>query len=238
HREVSVADAQPDEVDGVIDGAEQRPEARGLEPFAIAAPDGPDRERGGDRIQRQAAVEAEVDHRTSPLSRRVRAGDGGSARRMRRRSRPSRSAVRPIDGGTTASSFRRSAFASDGLWPPVETAITTGPRRRTDGTMKLQSSGTSTTLTGIARFRQAAKTARLTFRSSVAAITSTHPATSPARKRRGTRRTRSRPSAGVNVGLTIVTVAPARRSARAFWSATEPPPTTRQGSPFTFSING
>jgi hypothetical protein len=69
-----------------------------------------------------------------------------------------------------------------------------------DGTMKLQSSGTSTTFTGIPRLRQAEKTARLTFGESVAAMTRTRRATSPVRKGRRIRRTLSRAKAGVKAG--------------------------------------
>ena len=59
--------------------------------------------------------------------------------------------------------------AAPGLAPPVETAMTNGPRRSTDGRMKSHSSGTSTTLQRMPRARQSAATCEFTAASSVVA---------------------------------------------------------------------
>ena len=56
----------------------------------------------------------------------------------------SRSHSGPISPSSRSLSLRAHA----GLAPPVETATARGPRLRTDGTMKSQSSGLSATLTG------------------------------------------------------------------------------------------
>ena len=73
------------------------------------------------------------------------------------------------------SSFSRTSRASTGAAPPVDTAITSGERSTIAGTMKLDSSTSSTTFTSTSRSRPAAATAALTARSSVAATASRTP---------------------------------------------------------------
>ena len=65
----------------------------------------------------------------------------------------------------------RSRLASAGLAPRVETAIEIGPTRAMAGMMKLQSGGTSTTLTSIVRASASWKTRTLSSVSAVAAKT-------------------------------------------------------------------
>ena len=71
-------------------------------------------------------------------------------------------------------------FASAGEAPAVEIAIASGPVRTIAGRMKLQSGGTSTMWTSIARRSASSKTAMLTSVSSVQAITMKTPSRSSA----------------------------------------------------------
>ena len=86
----------------------------------------------------------------------------------------------------------RRRLASAGLAPRVETAIEIGPTRAIAGMMKLQSGGTSTTLTSIVRASASWKTCTLSSVSSVAAKTRKAPSRSSLRYARSS--SRSEPS--------------------------------------------
>jgi hypothetical protein len=123
--------------------------------------------------------------------------------------------------------------ASIGDEAPVETAATTGERSITEGMMKLQSAGWSTTLTGMRLSPASCEIWWFTWRSSVAAIAKWQPSMSSARNCRA--RCSSSPAArrcsraGASRGETTVTAAPERSSELTLRTAISPPPTTRQG---------
>ena len=152
--------------------------------------------------------------------------------RIAARRAPRMSATSPYSGLINASSPSRNRLASVGLFPPVEIAICTAPRRTTAGAMKSHAAGVSTMFTQIRRRLAAKATCRFTSSRSVAPIMRAQPSTSssrnareicvmapwPAHRRKGV----------VNNGLTTTTAASASRSPHTFCSATIPPPTTRQ----------
>ena len=124
-------------------------------------------------------------------------------------------------------------LASAGLAPAVEIAIASGPVRTIAGRMKLQSGGTSTTLTSIARRSASSYTEMFTSESAVAAITRKRPSRSPGSKARRSQRidpsAASSWSSDTASGATRVTSAPHASSPSTFSRPTSPPPTTRQG---------
>ena len=69
--------------------------------------------------------------------------------------------------------------ASTGAVPPLEIAIMTGDRSTIAGTMKPESSASSTTLASRLRVRAAAATRAFSSRSSVAAMARTTPSSCP-----------------------------------------------------------
>jgi hypothetical protein len=105
--------------------------------------------------------------------------------------------------------------------------------------MKLQSGGTSTTLTSIARFSASSKTPMLTSLSSVAAIAMKTPSRSAApayaRFSQAIEPSAARlSSSGWATGAIRVTSASQASRPSTFSSPTSPPPTTRQRRPFSF----
>ena len=108
-----------------------------------------------------------------------------------RRSRSRRASV-ACSGRTTRAMSSRSRCARAGEAPPVEIATAIGSTRWTAGRMKLQSSGTSTTLQSSPRASASANTCRLTEVVDVAATTRKRPSRSAVRYSRRTR-ARSRP---------------------------------------------
>ena len=121
----------------------------------------------------------------------------------------------------------------------MEIAIASGPVRTIAGRMKLQSGGTSTMLTSIARFSASSKTAMLTSVSSVQAITMKTPSRSaaPAYSRRSHSIEPSfarSSSSGWAVGAIRVTSASQASSPSTFSRPMSPPPTTTQRRPFSF----
>ena len=72
-------------------------------------------------------------------------------------------------------------FAMTGLAPPVEIARASSPRRTIDGTMKLQSGGTSTTLQSMFLASASCQTMRLMASRLVAAMTRKQPSRSSGR---------------------------------------------------------
>src|SRR5262249_8360233 len=93
----------------------------------------------------------------------------------------SSSASSACSGVTSSAICAPSLFASAGEAPPVETATAIVPSRCTAGRMKLQSSGTSATLTSIPRSSASRWTRSFTAGSAVAAITTNAPRRSDAR---------------------------------------------------------
>ena len=97
------------------------------------------------------------------------------------------STVASSSGPITSPIRSRSFPASAGAAPPVDTATWRSPRWRTAGAIKLESPGTSTTLTGMPRDSASAATAPLVSGSSVAAIARNAPDRSPGRHARSSR---------------------------------------------------
>ncbi len=91
--------------------------------------------------------------------------------------------------GNSASIFARTARANTGAVPAVDTATVTGSRSMIAGMMKLDSSGASTTLTGMPAAFAAFETSASTRESPVAAITTAWRPTSSEVKERASRRT-------------------------------------------------
>ena len=114
----------------------------------------------------------------------------------------------------------RSRVASTGAAPPLLIAMTSGERSTIAGTMKVESSASSTTLTS-------------TFASRAAAATRALTCAMPRRPRSTTRAPRSIRVALKSVGspTTVIGGRPPSRSSRTLRSATSPPPTTRTGGP-------
>src|SRR5688572_659840 len=153
---------------------------------------------------------------------------------MAARQRSAKRASRDQDSSSSASMCPRTAVASIGATPPLETATTSGERSTIAGRMKVERAPSSATLTGMPAARAATATASLMAATSVAANTMRMPATSEAAKFR--RRQRSSPRsaawmmAGPALGATTVTSAPAERSRAILRAATRPPPTTSAGA--------
>src|SRR5574340_12287 len=133
------------------------------------------------------------------------------------------------------SSLPRSMRVSTGEAPPLEKATINGERSRMAGMMKLHSSGSSTTFTGMLCACATSETRRLTLRSSVAAMASVTPSRCCASKPAPTHSTPCCPAkSGVIQGATTRTRAPASSNTPALRLATSPPPTTRHSLPLTF----
>ena len=111
--------------------------------------------------------------RTAASYQRRRVPTSGSAARIRDRQRWNRPASAPMDSSSTDSMRSRTSRASTGATPPVDTAITSGERSTIAGTMKPESSASSTTFASRPRASAAAATRALIARSSVAATART-----------------------------------------------------------------
>jgi len=182
--------------------------------------------RGGRHKQRQArGLHEAFEHDLPSLGSFSPAANRGAQGTQDVRDVP---VFRPIK----ASSPSRNRLASVGLFPPVEIAICTAPRRTTAGAMKSHAAGVSTVFTQIRRRRAAKATCRFTSSRSVAAIMRAQPSTSTSRNAREicvmTPWLARRRKAVVTDGLTTTTAASTSRSPHTFRSATIPPPTTRQ----------
>jgi hypothetical protein len=148
---------------------------------------------------------------------------------------PAKRARRPRRAGSSRSMASRRRRARIGAVPPVEMPISTGSRSTTAGMMKVQSSGRSTTLTGMPAAWAARDTRRSTASRFVALCTTACPATSSARNGRRRRATvPAAASASISSsisGATTVTLAPAFSRRLSLRAAVCPPPTSRQGRP-------
>jgi len=133
-------------------------------------------------------------------------------------------------------------FARHGAWPLVDTAITRPLFSTNEGTIKLLSPGTSTTLTRIFFLRQAQETREFIERLFVAATTRKTPRRNslPGTDFRQTifpaLLNFSRPA--VSLGLYTITLARHFKRTLTFLSATVPPPTTQQILSFKSANNG
>jgi|GEM_PF-5339716 len=136
----------------------------------------------------------------------------------------------PYSGTSTSSSFCLIRLARAGLSPPVEIASVSSSRLMMEGTMKLHSSGTSTTLTSWFRSEASPHTSRLTSVSELAATTTMAPVRSPGwytpRHSSISPRDSSSSRPLCICGAITLTFAPAASSDSTFRKATSPPPTT------------
>ncbi len=175
---------------------------------------------------------------TKPLTIRSQngrraAGRNASLTALRRA--PMKRARAPSLAGRSASICSRSHRASTGARPDELTAITIGERSMSAGKMKVDSSGSSTTLTAIRRARAACDTAALISRELVAATTNS--AVSRCEGSKLVLRCATEPSStrlrssSQSSGAMSETRAPLRISSSTLRAATCPPPMTTATRP-------
>jgi hypothetical protein len=161
-------------------------------------------------------------------NRRGDSARGAAAKRLRWR--PINSASSPIRAGSKASISSRRRRAKTGEAPPVPIATTTWPRSTMAGKMKVESSGRSTTLTGMRRRRAraaiwqsiASPAAETRATASLQSACSGSPTLISSRPRPGSVNSSSTTSA---LPANQRTCAPAARSRRSLPSAGSPAPT-------------